>query len=430
MKSNYVLPQKIVLDNGIIIISEQIPTALSCTLSIWTDCGTIDEDISNNGISHFIEHIVFKGTHTRTAIEIAEQSENVGANLNAFTDREHTCYHTRLLGEHLDVALELFIDMLFNPRLDEKDFELERQVILEEIKMYLDNPEELVQDFIFEIMWKDHPLGKPITGTVKSITNLKKEQVTEYMGHLYTPDNMVISVAGKFDLDKLIKNIKRFTASAGNKKRNKRTPAPIIVTPEVFIKAKALEQSHLNLATKGVSVFDEDRYTLAVIDIATGGGMSSRLFQEIREKRGLAYSVSTYYHTNKLGGLFGVYSATTSKDSNFVTDLILKELNDIKKNGLKPEELERAKMQLKTSLFLELESTKVRAFRNALYQLYYQRFLTPEEIDHSIQSITNEKVIELANKIFDSKYFALTLIGPKDDLPTQQQLVDIINAYN
>ena len=430
MKSSNQLPQKIVLDNGIIIISEEMPTALSCTCTIWVDTGTVDEDITNNGISHFIEHLVFKGTDTRTALEIAEQSENVGANLNAFTDREHTCYHTRLLGEHLDVVLELFLDMLFNPKLDEKDFELERQVILEEIKMYQDNPEELVQDFLFEIIWKDHPLGRPITGTTKSITHLKKEQVTDYLNNLYTPDNMIISVAGKFDLDKLIKDVKRLTSNIKNKKRNKRTPLPLVITPDIFIKAKELEQSHLNLGMQGVSVFEEDRYTLAVIDIAVGGGMSSRLFQEIREKRGLAYSISSSYHTNRLSGLFGIYAATTSKDANFVTDLILKELNDIKKNGLKPEELERAKMQLKTSLFLELESTKVRSFRNALYQLYYERFLTPEEIDHSIQSITNERIIELGNKIFNSRDFALTLIGPKNDLPAKQQLIDILNAYN
>lgn len=421
-------PKKILLDNGLVIIAEEIPTALSCTLSIWVNAGSIDEEISNNGISHFIEHIVFKGTKTRTALDIAEQSENVGANLNAFTDREHTCYHTRVLSEHISVALELFLDMLFNPKLDENDFELERQVILEEIKMYEDTPEDLVQDFLFEIIWKEHPLGKPVTGTTKSISDLKKDLVVKYLNNLYTPDNMVISVAGKFNLDEVIKQAEKFVSHI--KRKNKKVePPPLILTPDIFIKAKELEQLHLSFATKGVSVFEEDRYVLAVIDIALGGGMSSRLFQEIREKRGLAYSISSYYHTNKLGGLFGVYAATTSKDAGGVTGLILKELKAIKKNGLKADELERAKMQLKTSLFLELESNQVRAFRNALYSLYYNKFFTIDEINNSVQSITNERVAKLANELFDSKYFTLTLLGPKSGLPTKTQLEDVIKKY-
>ena len=421
-------PKKILLDNGLTIIAEEIPTALSCTLSIWVNAGSIDEDISNNGISHFIEHIVFKGTKTRSALDIAEQSENVGANLNAFTDREHTCYHTRVLSEHVSVTLELFLDMLFNPKLNDNDFELERQVILEEIKMYEDTPEDLVQDFLYEIIWKEHPLGKPLTGTIKSIASLKKDLVIKYLNNLYTPDNIIVSVAGKFNLDEIIKQAEKFTSHVKRKKK-KDEPPPLIITPDIFIKAKELEQSHLCFATKGVSVFEEDRYVLAVIDIAIGGGMSSRLFQEIREKRGLAYSISSYYHTNKLGGLFGVYAATTSKDSSLVTDLVLKELKSIKKNGLKADELERAKMQLKTSLFLELESAQVRAFRNALYSLYYNKFFTIEEINDSVQSITNERVIKLANELFDSKYFALTLLGPKSGLPNKTQLEDVINKY-
>ena len=421
-------PKKISLDNGLTIIAEEISTALSCTLSIWVNAGSIDEDESNNGISHFIEHIVFKGTGTRTALDIAEQSENVGANLNAFTDREYTCYHTRILSEHVSVVLELFLDMVFNPKLNNNDFELERQVILEEIKMYEDTPEDLVQNFLYEIIWKDHPLGKPITGTIKSISSLKKDLVVKYLTDLYTPDNIIISVAGKFNLDEIIKQAEKFTSHVKRTKKKSEPPA-LIITPDIFIKAKELEQSHLCFATKGVSVFEEDRYVLAVIDIAVGGGMSSRLFQEVREKRGLAYSISSYYHTNKLGGLFGIYAATTSKDSSLVTDLILKELKSIKKNGLKLDELERSKMQLKTSLFLELESTQVRAFRNALYSFYYNKFFTIDEINESIQSITNERVIELANKLFDSKYFALTLLGPKSGLPNKTQFEEVLKKY-
>lgn len=421
MASNSKSPKKIVLDSGLRIILEEIPTALSCALSIWVDCGSIDEGLSNNGVSHFIEHIVFKGTKTRTALEIAEQSENVGANLNAFTDREHTCYHTRILSEYLHVAIEIFLDMLFNPRLDASDFELERQVILEEIKMYQDTPEDLVQDLLYEIIWKGHPLGKPITGTIQSISNLNKDNVLKFLNDLYTPDNIIISLAGKFNSTEVIKQSEKLTTSSKKKSKKKESP-PLVITSDVFVEDKEIEQTHLSFATKGVSVFEEDRYTLAVIDIALGGGMSSRLYQEIREKRGLAYAISSYYQTNKLGGLFGVYAGTTSKDAKVVVDLILKELKQIKKSGLKPDELERAKMQLRTSLLLELESTKVRSFRNALYDLYYDRFLSPEEINNSVQLVDNERIIKLSNEIFDPKYFTLTVVGPQVDLPTRFKL--------
>ncbi len=418
---NYQPPKKIVLDNGIRIISEEMPSALSCSLNIWINVGSIDEEVSNNGVSHFIEHIVFKGTKTRTALEIAEQSENVGANLNAFTDREHTCFHSRILSEYTLVVLELFLDMLFNTKIKDSDFELEKQVILEEIKMYEDISEDLVQDLLYEVIWKGHPLGKPITGTIESIKNLKKSAVVNHLSDLYTPDNIIISLAGKYNLEEVIKKIEELTSHITTKLKKKDLP-PLIITPDVFIKNKKIEQTHLNFATKGVSVYDEDRYTLAVMDIAIGGGMSSRLFQEIREKRGLAYSVSSYYHTNRLGGLFGVYSGTTAKESNHVIELILKELNTIRENGLKPDELERAKMQLRTSLFLELESTMVRASRNALYDFYYNRFLTPDEINYSVQSIINDRIIRLANEIFDPKYYTLTVVGPRDEMPKKIKL--------
>jgi len=413
---DHTLPKKIVLGNGLKIITEPIVGVSSASLSIWVDTGSIDEEVSNNGISHFIEHIVFKGTGTRSAFDIAEQSENVGANLNAFTDREHTCYHTRVLSEYLPVPIELFFDMLFNPKLDDNDFELERQVILEEIKMYEDTPEDHVQDLLYEVIWKGHPLGKPITGTIDSITNLKKEAVINYLKDLYTPDNITVSIAGKFDYDSIVKQIEKFTSHIKTKRKKKNFP-PLLITSDIFIEDKEIEQAHLSFATKGVSVNEDDRYTLAVVDIALGGGMSSRLFQEIREKRGLAYAISSYYHANRLGGLFGVYAGTTPGESNLVIELILQELKSLKRNGLRPDELERAKAQVITGLLLELESTKVRAFRNALYDLYYNRFINPEEISKMVKSTTNEKVIKLANELFDQKYFTLTVVGPRKEMP-------------
>ena len=281
--------------------------------------------------------------------------------------------------------------------------------------MYEDTPEDLVQDLLYEIIWKDHPLGRPITGTIESITSLKKETITKFLNDYYTTDNIIISVAGSFDLDAIIKKTEELTASIKSKSK-KKEPMPLIISPGSLIRDKEIEQVHLSFATKGVSVYEEDRYSLAIIDIALGGGMSSRLFQEVRENRGLAYAISSYYHTSKLGGLFGVYAGTTVKDSSLILDLILRELKSIKSDGLKPSELERAKMQLRTSLFLELESTMVRASRNALYDFYYHKFLAPDEINNSVQSITNENIIKLAEQIFDPKYYALTIVGPQKNL--------------
>lgn len=421
------LPQKILLNNGIRIIAEEMPSAMSCTLNIWLNVGSIDEEISNNGVSHFIEHIVFKGTKTRTALDIAEQSENVGANLNAFTDREHTCYHTRILSEHALIALELFLDMIFNSSIKDEDFDIEKQVILEEIKMYEDTPEDLVQDLLYEVIWKGHPLGKPITGNLETITALKKGTVTRFMSDMYTPDNIIISFAGKFDLDSIVKKVEELTSNIKTRCKKKEIP-PLTLTPDIFVVDKSIEQTHLSFATKGVSVYDEDRYTLAVVDIALGGGMSSRLYQEIREKRGLAYSISSYYHTNRLGGLFGVYAAIPPKEVNYVIDLILKELNTLREHGLKPDELERAKMQLKTSLFLELESSMVRASRNALYDFYYNKFITPEEINHSVDSIINERIIRLANEIVTPKYYTLSIVGPRKEMPKKIKMNNSSNT--
>lgn len=410
------LPQKIVLDNGLTIISEKIPGSLACSLSIWINAGSADEESNDNGVSHFIEHIVFKGSKTRSALNIAEQSENVGANLNAFTDREHTCFHTMVLSDYVLVPLELFLDVILNPKLDKNDIEIERQVILEEIKMYKDTPEDLAQDKLYEMIWGDHPLGKPITGSIESITSLKRDSIINHLNDLYTPDNIVISIAGNFNLDEIIKKTNELTKDIKKTAKKKDIP-PLKFTPGIFIEHKDIEQTYLSFATKGTSIFEEDRYTLAVIDTALGNGNSSRLFQEIREKRGLAYSISSYYITNKLGGLFGVYAGTTGKDSAIVMDLILKELTSIKKSGLKTDELERAKMQLRTGLLIELESSKVRAFSNALYELYYKKFLTIEEVNNSIQSITNERIVELANTLFDPKFFTLVTVGPKNELP-------------
>ena len=408
-------PKKIILDNGIKVILDEIKDRFSSAVSVWIDAGVVDENQTNNGVSHFIEHIVFKGTKTRSSLDIAEQSEDVGANLNAFTEREHTCFHTNVLSDYAPVVIELFLDMLFHPKLDEKEFELERQVILEEIKMYKDTPEDLAQDLMFEKIWKGHPVGRPITGTIETITNLKKIQVTSCLNTLYTPDNMVISLAGNFNEKEIMKKIEELTQDV-NKKKNKSAAPPLTVNSEIFFEDKQIEQAHLCFATNGVSVYDEDRYTLAVMDIALGGGSSSRLFQEIREKRGLAYSISSSYHTNRLGGIFGIYAGTTFKDMPVVVDLILKEIKKVKEHGLKQEELKRAKMQLRTNLLVELESTTVRAFRNALYELYYNHFLSPEIISQSIQSITNERILNMANKIFDQRYFTLVVVGPEKKL--------------
>lgn len=413
--------KKITLPNGIRIVAEHMPEIYSATMMVWIDAGTNVELSGQNGISHFIEHMVFKGTKHRSSKEIVQTIENYGGTINAFTDKEITCYYAKVLSNQVTKTIDILLDMVFNSTYDEKDLEIERQVIAEEIKMYEDTPDELIHDLSIKSLWGDHPLGQPVTGTLESIMEIKKEDILNFTENHYTPDNIVISIVGNFDEEAFLAQVNNSTGHISTVAKEKQNSIPVF-TPQINVYDKEIEQSHICLGTRGISILSDDRYTLAIIDVCLGGCMASRLFQEIREKRGLVYSINTYEALYRPSGMFGVYSGTNPTNVKEVIGLIMHETGKLKSEGLSTEEFEKAKSQLKGSLLLGLESTRYRASRNGRSELYFNKIFSTEEICESIDKVTHADIKKLSNFIFDEKYMGISIISPKKHSPKELSL--------
>jgi len=322
------LYQKTVLPNGVRIITEEIEHVRSAAIGLWVGAGSRDEREGYEGISHFMEHMFFKGTEHRTARALAESLEAVGGQLNAFTTKEYTCYYAKVLDEDLDLAIDVLSDMFFHSLFDEKEIEKEKNVVIEEIKMYEDSPDELIHDIFSEKVWNEHPLGKPILGTEASITSLSRDKIMLFLSEHYAPDNVVVAVAGKI---KQAGIVAKLSAQFGTFKRGGRRvleEAPTGKTVEHYQK-KETEQMHIIIGVPGLGQDDEDIYAMHIFNNILGGGLSSRLFQEIREQRGLAYSVYSYHSTYVDSGLFAIYAGTSPKNTQEVIECILQELKEI-----------------------------------------------------------------------------------------------------
>lgn len=401
------------LENGLTIITEHIPDLRSATVSFMVKVGSGVETIKNNGISHFVEHLLFKGTETRSAQEIAQAIEDYGGNLNAFTEKEMTYYYAKVLSEQVNTAVDIFSDMVLNSRFDADEIELERQVILEEIKMGDDSPDEVVYENLFKGIWGENALGLPITGSYNSIQNLERSEIIDYVNSYYAPDNVIISISGNFDYESVLDIIKKRFEPFDRSSRTVHIEIPAM-TPGLYLKEKDIEQAHVCLGTKGISILDDSRFALATIDLALAGGLSSRLFQEVREKRGLAYSINSYKALYKAAGIYGVYAGTSIPNIQQVLDIVLGEFAQIRENGLSEEELVRSKKQLKGSLLLGLESTYYRSYRNAHSYVYYDRILSVDDICKIIDNITVNQVKEVAQILFDPDNYSLSIVGPRD----------------
>ncbi|MGD9580099.1 MAG: M16 family metallopeptidase [Vampirovibrionia bacterium] len=400
------------LDNGLKIITEYIPDVRSATISLLVSVGSAVETPEIAGISHFVEHLIFKGTETRTAQEIAQSVEDYGGALNAFTEKELTYYYARVLTEQVESTVDIFCDMILNSIMDPKEIELERQVILEEIKMYEDTPDELVYDIMFRSVWGDCSIAQSVTGSYDTVNKLSRDDILKFIENFYTPDNIIISLAGNFDVDRVIDLIKRSFDSCKKSKLITKVEIPSLSQAKTA-QSKEIEQAHLCLSTMGMPLTSDDRYALAAIDIALAGGISSRLFQEVREKRGLAYSINSYKALYKPAGIFGVYAATSVKNIQEILDIVLDEFSSIRDKGLTDDELARAKKQLTGSLLLGLESTYYRAYRNIHSELYFDKIYSIDEICALIQAISMDDVNKVADYIFDPSYYGLTIVGPK-----------------
>jgi len=406
------------LNNGLRILTEEIPSLRSVAIGILIGAGSGSETPNESGISHFIEHMAFKGTKKRSAFHIAHALDSVGGKINAYTGKESTMFYAVVLDKHIDTAIDVLCDIVLNSVFDPEAMELEKNVVLEEIKMYQDAPDELIHDFFIEKILHGHPLGKPIIGLKKSVKEIKREDIILYQEKWYSPQNTIISLAGAIPKD-VVKKVEARLGSWKGKRRAK-PKFPLEIKGTINLKKKKTEQVHLCLGVKGVSQVDEDRYPYAVLDNLLGGSMSSRLFQEIREKRGLAYSIFSTSSPFRNWGVTYVYAGTSPENFEQVVDLILLQFKRMKEEGVRKDELERAREFLKGTLVLGLESTPSRMSWLAKSEFYYNRVMTIDEVFKKIDSITQDDIVRLANKFFIDKYLTLAVIGDMDRLPIKE----------
>ncbi len=410
--------KKTVLENGVTLLTETMEDVRSVAMGIVVGAGSGLEQEPLAGISHFIEHMAFKGTSKRSAFDIASELDAVGGKMNAFTSKELTTYYAVTLDRHINVATDVLSDIFLNSVYDKKEMELEKGVIAEEIKMYEDTPDERIHDLFTEVIYHGHPLGRSTIGNEKSVRSIGRENVIDYIKGLYTPDNTIIALAGNIKHEEAVKLIEpAFSAMRGKLPAAEKASPTIIKS--VKLKHKKTEQVHMCLGTNGPSQIDDDRYAFSILDTVLGGSMSSRLFQEVREKRGLAYSIYSYNGAMKDCGLYVVYAGTSKENFRKVVDLTMEEFNKIKKNGITKEEMDRSKEHLKGSLVLGLESTSSRMGYLAKCQYYFGRIITIDEIFEKVDKVTLDDIIKTANKYIRDEYLTLTAIGDisEEDMP-------------
>lgn len=404
------------LDNGLRVVTEYIPFVKSISIGIWIETGSKYETKDNNGISHFIEHMLFKGTSSKSAKEIAEMIDGIGGQINAFTSKECTCFYTKVLDSHYQLAIELLADMLFNSKFDTTDIEKEKSVIYEEISMYEDSPEDLAHDLLYQSIFKNNSLGLPILGINDSLKEINREKMIKYMQEYYVPNNAVISVVGNFNDDDLLRIIE------SKFKRWKRSVLSIKedTVPKYnfqhISKIKDIEQVHLILGLKGISLGENNRYPLLVVNNILGGSMSSRLFQNIREDRGLVYSIYSYPSSYKDAGLLSIYAGMNPEQLEEVSALIYKELEGLKVKGLTGIELNKSKEQLKGNYILGLESTSSRMSSIGKTELLLNKIYSPKEIIEKIDTVTMEDVEKVIEEIIDLSNIASITVGKNENI--------------
>ncbi len=402
-----------VLQNGIRVVIEEIPSVRSVSLGIWVGAGSRDENLQNNGVTHFIEHMMFKGTEKLSARQIAELFDSIGGQVNAFTSKEYTCYYAKVLDEHFSLALETLGDMVLNSQFVEEELAKERRVVLEEIKMYEDAPDDLVHDMIAEVIFQKHPLGYNILGTEANLNSFQPQDLFRYMESNYTTDNIVIAIAGNVDRDRAVALANQLFGHLKQSRIVRQNERAIFHTGKA-IRQKQTEQAHIVLGAPGVAYDDPRIYPVILFNNVLGGSSSSRLFQEIREERGLAYSIYSYHTAYKDIGMFGLYVGTAPERAQLVLDLCEEVLANIAQRGITAEELNKAKEQVKGSLMLSLESTSSRMSRLGKNELL-GRHITLDDLVNKIKNVSLEEVKATAGAILSGQY-ALSAVGPLDDL--------------
>jgi predicted Zn-dependent peptidase len=400
-----------VLPNGMVVLTERMPAVKSASIGVWVKVGSRDESPEVAGVSHFIEHMLFKGTERRSAQEIAKAIDAVGGTLDAFTSRESTCFYAKVLGEHLPLAIDILADTFLHSRLAPDDIDRERQVILQEIKMVEDTPDDLVHDLFAEAIWGDHPVARPILGQKEIVLRLSQSDIRRHMDRFYRPDCTVIAAAGDIEHDRLVDLVSRAFDGFDGQSIHLDPPAPVSMAA-VRVEERDTAQLHLCLGMDGLPHAHEDRYAISLLNAMLGGSMSSRLFQEVREKRGLAYSIYSYQASYRDCGLLVVYAGTSPESSNQVVDLIRAECARLRDEPVDPIDLQQAKDQLKGNLLLGLEGTSSRMTRLAKMEIYFQRNHELDEIIAGIERVSADQFQALAERILRDEAFAITSIGP------------------
>jgi predicted Zn-dependent peptidase len=405
-----------VLSNGLTILTEVMPSVRSVALGIWLRSGSRQERAEENGISHFLEHMVFKGTQHRTAEEIARAADSIGGHLDAFTAKECGSFSIKVLDEHLPRAFDVLADLVKNPLFRPEHIAKERQVVQEEIKMVEDTPDDLVHEIFTQTYWRGHALGRPILGTRQTVGRFARQQLLNYFQQHYTPGNMLIAAAGHVEHAQVGELATKEFGDAPAGARLEESPAPIPYPHIKHRRKKDLEQVHICVGAPAYPQTHARRFACYILNTVLGGGMSSRLFQNIREKRGLAYAVFSNLNSFRDVGCLSVYAGTASASAREVVRLIVEEFRRLKDTPLSEEELQRAKDYLKGNLLLSLESTMSRMSNLVRPEMYFGRYISLDEIAAGVDAVTTEDVLAVARELISTKRLALTVLGPHDNL--------------
>ena len=397
------------LKNGMQLVYEKMPYAKSVSIGVFVKSGSMYETEKEKGISHFIEHMLFKGTKNRSAKKIAEEMDYAGGHINAYTARECTCYYTKVLPEDLRLSAEILSDMYYNSLFREEDIELERGVIIEEINMYEDSPEDIALDSVCEYMWRDNPLGYIISGSIDSVSGITREMMTDYMSRRYTPENTVISVAGSFDEDEMTKVFEEYFANGVN------SSAVILQKPRftggIWTRTKDIEQAHLSIAYSSFALSGDKLYGQAVMNNILGGSMSSRLFQKLREDNGLCYSIYSYTAAFPQAGMLGIYAGLADGAVEEAREMIDGEIRRICREKVSEYELGKSQSQLRCSILMSGESSGSRMADNGKSLLLLGRVRTGEEVLKAAMAITEEDILNVANEIFGTEERAVFILN-------------------
>ncbi len=410
------------LSNGIRVITERMPHVRSIAVGVWVGTGSRSEHPREIGISHFLEHMLFKGTHTRTAEGIAREVDSIGGNLDAFTGKELVGFNIKVLDEHLPIALDILADLVLHPRFDPEDLEKEKGVILEELKMELDNPEYVVHELFTSRFWPDHPLSKSILGSRKTIQSFTRDQLAKYHASIYVPENLMITAAGNLNHSRLIELAEQHFAGVSGQLPKLPDP-PAVTGAEITVKKKRLQQALVCVGVPALPIAHPRRYSWFVLNTLMGGGMSSRLFQSIRERQGLAYSVFSELNLYRDTGCFGIYAGTAATTVDKVIASVIEEFRKLKADGIPAEELRRSKDHMKGSLMLSLESTGSRMSNLARQFMYFDRYHSLDEMVRLTESVTAEDVLAMAGESFQPEKLAVTVLGPLDSVVAERQLL-------